>query len=155
MNYLALLTAVVICLLAAVIGSIFTVSSIPTWYAALNKPSFNPPNWVFSPVWTILFILMGIAAYLVWEKGWERKEVKAALIMFGLQLIFNVGWSGLFFALHVPWIAYYEMIVLWLLILATVVMFWRISKTAAWLLIPYLLWVGFASFLNLGVALLN
>ncbi|MFA6169746.1 MAG: TspO/MBR family protein [Candidatus Margulisiibacteriota bacterium] len=152
---IGLLIAIAVCLGAGVIGSIFTMPSIPTWYAALNKPFFNPPNWIFGPVWTLLFILMGIAAYLIWEKGWERKEGKLALLYFAVQLGFNVAWSIVFFNYHSPWGAFVVIVILWLLILETIIRFAKLSKTAAWLLLPYILWVSFASVLNLAVALLN
>lgn len=149
------LIAIAVCLGAGFVGSIFTMPSIPTWYAALNKPFFNPPNWVFGPAWTLLYILMGIAAYLIWEKGWENKEVKLSLLHFAVQLGFNVAWSIVFFNYHSPWGAFIVIVILWLLILETILRFAKLSKTAAWLLLPYILWVSFASVLNLAVALLN
>ncbi|MFA5183117.1 MAG: TspO/MBR family protein [Syntrophales bacterium] len=149
------LIAIAVCLGAGFVGSIFTMPSIPTWYAALNKPFFNPPNWIFGPAWTLLYILMGIAAYLIWEKGWENKEVKLSLLHFAVQLGFNVAWSIVFFNYHSPWGAFIVIVILWLLILETILRFAKLSKTAAWLLLPYILWVSFASVLNLAVALLN
>lgn len=149
------LIAIAVCLGAGFIGSIFTMPSIPTWYAALNKPFFNPPNWLFGPAWTLLYILMGIAAYLIWEKGWENKEVKLSLLHFAVQLGFNVAWSIVFFNYHSPWGAFIVIVILWLLILETILRFAKLSKAAAWLLLPYILWVSFASVLNLAVAILN
>jgi len=143
-----LFVSVLICLGAGFLGSIFTTPAIPTWYATLNKPSFNPPNWLFAPVWTTLFILMGISAFLVWQKGLKKKGVKKALVFFLIQLIFNVLWSFFFFKFHSPFLALLDIIVLWFLILLTMIKFFKINNTASLLLIPYLLWVSFASTLN-------
>ncbi len=141
--------------MAGIIGSIFTVKNIPTWYASLAKPAFNPPAWVFGPVWTTLFLLMGIAAFLVWQKGPSRKDVKVALTIFGLQLVLNTFWSIIFFSLHSLGWAFLELIVLWLVILANIIVFAKISKPAAWLLLPYILWVSFAGLLNFTLWQLN
>jgi translocator protein len=154
MEYMKLAVAIILCLLAGAIGSIFTSKSIPTWYATLKKPSFNPPNYLFGPVWTILYILMGIAAYLIWTSGWNS-VTKIALAVFAVQLILNTAWSILFFGLQNPFIAFIEIIFLWLAIVATIVLFYRISPAASYLLIPYLLWVSFASVLNFAIWRLN
>lgn len=137
------------------IGSIATFPSIPTWYLTLNKPSFNPPNWLFGPVWTTLFAMMGIAAFLVWQKGMHKKPVKEAIIVFSIQLVLNIFWSIIFFGLHQPGVAFIEIVILWLMILITILRFYKISRPAGLLLIPYLLWVSFASFLNLVIVILN
>jgi tryptophan-rich sensory protein len=150
-----MLTAVIICLLAGFVGSYFTLPAIPTWYASLNKPFFNPPNWIFGPVWTALFIMMGIAAALVWEKGIAKGEVRLALAFFAAQLFFNVIWSILFFGAQAPLYALFDIVILWVLILMTILKFFPLSGAAAWLLVPYILWVSFASFLNLTIVLLN
>lgn len=147
--------SLLVCLAAGFLGSIFTTPSIPTWYASLTKPSFNPPNWLFAPAWTILFILMGISAFLVWHKGLKKKGVKKALGFFLAQLIFNVLWSFLFFKFHSPFLALLDIIFLWFLILLTILKFFKINNTAGLLLIPYLLWVSFASILNYFVYKLN
>jgi tryptophan-rich sensory protein len=154
-NFLKLVIAVVVSELAGVIGSVFTVSSIPTWYALLQKPSFSPPNWVFGPAWTTLYFLMGVAAFLVWRHGFERKEVKTALAIFGGQLALNTLWSIIFFGLHDPFWAFIEIIILWLAILATMFAFYKISRPAAYLLLPYILWVSFAGYLNYSIWQLN
>ncbi|PJE69303.1 TspO protein [Candidatus Shapirobacteria bacterium CG10_big_fil_rev_8_21_14_0_10_38_14] len=154
-NFWKLIISVLVCLSAGFIGSFFTTPSIPTWYATLNKPSFNPPNWLFGPVWTTLFILMGIAAFLIWRKGLKKKVVKNALIIFLLQLIFNTLWSFLFFKFHSPFWTLIDIVVLWVLILLVLIKFWKINKVAGILLIPYLLWVSFASFLNYTIYQLN
>jgi len=144
-----LLISILICELAGMVGSIFTVSSVKTWYVTnLVKPSFNPPSWVFGPVWTTLFLLMGVALYLVWQK----KKISK---WFWIQLILNILWSGLFFGLKRPDLAFLEIIILWITILKTIVDFKKVNKSASWLLIPYLLWVSFAAFLNLAIVRLN
>jgi tryptophan-rich sensory protein len=150
-----LLVAILACQIAGVVGSIFTAPSIPTWYATLGKPDFTPPNWVFAPVWTTLFVLMGVSAYLVWNKGLENKNVKMALLIFSIQLALNMLWSFLFFGLKSPLYAFFEILILWLVIMLTIVNFSRISKTASWLLIPYIIWVSFAAILNFSIVRLN
>jgi tryptophan-rich sensory protein len=154
-NFSKLVIAVVVSELAGIVGSVFTAPAIPNWYAGLVKPSFTPPAWVFAPVWTTLFALMGVAAFLVWQKGLERRDVKFSLAIFIGQLALNMLWSITFFGQQNPAVALIEIIFLWLAILATIIAFSRISKPAAWLLIPYLLWVSFASYLNYSVWLLN
>jgi translocator protein len=143
------------CLAVGFLGSLATTPAIPTWYATLTKPSFSPPNWIFAPVWTTLYVLMGISLYLIWVKGIKDKKSKNALYFFLVQLGLNFVWSFIFFSLHSPLLAFVEIIVLWVTILITILNFWKISKTAAYLLLPYILWVSFASILNLFVALLN
>ncbi|MBI4250411.1 tryptophan-rich sensory protein [Candidatus Uhrbacteria bacterium] len=154
-NAIKLVIAIGISELAGIVGSVFTVSAIPVWYADLVKPAFNPPAWVFGPVWTVLYALMGIAAFLVWKKGWTQKNVKVALGVFGAQLTLNAAWSILFFGLRNPGFAFADITVLWLLIAATIVAFYRISRPAAYLLVPYILWVSFAAYLNYAIWILN
>lgn len=154
-NKFRLIVSVLICQLAGAVGSVFTVTSIDSWYAAIEKPAFNPPSWVFSPVWITLYALMGISLYLVWEEGLERKEVKVGIFVFGLQLALNILWSFLFFGLQSPFYAFMEIILLWLSIFLTIVLFGKISKTASLLLVPYLLWVSFAALLNYRIWVLN
>jgi tryptophan-rich sensory protein len=154
-NALKLAVSIGVCLLAGVIGGLFTSSSIPTWYAALNKPAFNPPNWIFGPVWTLLYILMGVSLFLVWQKGLKNKKAKTAVTIFGIQLALNTLWSILFFGLKSPILGLGEIVVLWAFILLSIIKFSKISKTAAWLLLPYILWVSFAAVLNLSIFLLN
>jgi len=154
-NFLKLVIAIVVSQLAGLIGSVFTVSSIPTWYATLQKPSFNPPNWIFGPVWTTLYFLIGIAAFLVWKKGLERKDVKIAIGVFGVQLFLNAIWSIIFFGLHSPGWALVNIVLLWLAIVWTIIVFYKISKPAAYLLLPYILWVSFAAYLNYTIWVLN
>ena len=154
-NTLKLIISIVVSQLAGIIGAFFTTPSIASWYATLSKPALNPPAWVFGPVWTTLFALMGIAAFLVWKKGLERRDVKKALGIFIGQLCLNTLWSIIFFGLHNPGMAFIEIIFLWLAILSTIITFAKISKPAAWLLVPYILWVSFAGYLNYSIWILN
>jgi len=149
------LVSVLICEFAGIIGSIFTTPSIPGWYAGLVKPIFNPPNWAFAPVWITLFAMMGISAFLVYEKGIRKNGVKKALVFFAIQLLLNTLWSIVFFGAHMMFCAIIVIILLWGMILATILLFHRISKTAAYLLIPYILWVSFAMVLNISLYILN
>lgn len=154
-NAFKLVIAVVLSELAGIVGSVFTAPYIPTWYAGIIKPDINPPAWVFAPVWTTLFALMGIAAFLVWKHGLKRREVKIALTLFIVQLVLNMLWSVIFFGFHNPGGAFVELIFLWIAILVTIIIFAKISKPAAWLLVPYILWVSFAGYLNYSIWRLN
>ncbi|MCA6451033.1 MAG: tryptophan-rich sensory protein [Chitinophagaceae bacterium] len=136
------------------LGGIFTISEIPGWYAGLQKPSFNPPNWVFGPVWSTLYLMMGISLYLVWKK--PRSVMRnVALLLFMIQFLLNFFWSILFFNQHLIGAALLEIVLMWLFILLTIVWFARLSKTAAWLLVPYLCWVSFATVLTAAIWKLN
>jgi len=150
-----LVVSIVACLAAGGIGSVFTREAIPTWYATLEKPTFNPPNWLFAPVWTLLYIMMGIAAFLVWRKGLENRQVRIALIVFLVQLVLNALWSVAFFGLESPLYGVVVIAALWVAILFTVLKFYRISLAASVLVWPYLLWVTFAAVLNVSIWLLN
>jgi len=152
---LKLIAAIIFAELAGIIGSLFTFSSIPTWYVTIIRPTFSPPNWIFGPVWTTLFALMGIALFLVWQKGIARKDVKVAVAIFLVQLILNTIWSIIFFGAHNIGGAFIEIIFLWLAILATIITFYKISKPAGYLLLPYIAWVSFAGFLNYTIWTLN
>ena len=154
-DVLRLVVSIVVCQLAGGLGAIFTTPAIPTWYASLNKPAFNPPNWVFFPVWTTLYTLMGIAAFLVWRKGLDQRPVRVALGIFGIQLILNLAWTIIFFGLYSLLGAVIAIVFLWIAILVNIVTFWRISKAAGALLIPYIMWVSFAGILNVSVWMLN
>ncbi len=153
--YTKIAIAVVICLLVGALSSFATQSSVDTWYVGLNKPPFNPPNWVFAPVWTLLYILMGVSAGLVWARGFHHKWVKTALYFFGFQLLYNATWSMVFFGLQRPLAAFVILVVLFVLILLTYRQFRVVSRAAAYLLIPYLLWVVFAGVLNFEIVRLN
>ena len=137
------------------LGAVFTSAAIPTWYVGLVKPVLNPPAWVFGPVWTALYALMGISAFLVWRKGKGTRMERAALGIFVLQLLLNFLWSILFFGMRNPGAAMMDIVALWFAILATILAFGRVSKPAAWLLVPYLAWVSFAAYLNLALWTLN
>lgn len=154
-NISKLLAFVLLCQLAGVIGSIFTSSSLEDWYFLLEKPPFNPPSWIFFPVWTVLYTLMGISLYLVLEKGLQNSEVKKGILMFSFQLGLNSLWSFLFFGLKSPYYAFVEIIFLWIVIFLTILQFRTISKTASYLLIPYIVWVSFAALLNYYLWILN
>lgn len=165
-NTLKLIIAIVVSELAGIIGSVFTTPSIAGWYAGIVKPALNPPAWVFGPVWTTLFALMGIAVFLVYIKDEKtvlnevegrrlKRKKRVALILFGIQLVLNTLWSIIFFGLHSLGGALIEIIFLWLAILATIIAFAKISKPAAWLLVPYVLWVSFAGYLNYSIWVLN
>jgi tryptophan-rich sensory protein len=142
-------------LLAGFIGSIFTSKSVSTWYAGLAKPGFNPPDYVFGPVWTFLYLLMGFSLFLIWKQGIRKKIIRKSLAVFGIQLFLNMAWSFLFFGLQSPLLAFIEIIILWAAILLMILSFYRIKRIAAYAQIPYLLWVSFAAVLNLSIVLLN
>ncbi|MDD1645605.1 MAG: tryptophan-rich sensory protein [Methanomicrobiales archaeon] len=150
-----LIASILICFLAAAIGSIFTSPQIGGWYAGLEKPWFAPPNWVFGPVWTTLYLLMGIALFLVWRKGLERPDVRQGVILFGVQLAFNAAWSLIFFGLQSLFAGLVCIVILWVLILATLIQFWKIDRIAGTLLIPYIAWVSIATCLNYAIWVLN
>ncbi len=151
-----ILSVVVTCLVIGYFSGIVTQSAITDWYPTLIKPSFNPPNWIFAPVWSMLYVMMGVAAGLVWDRMDSNKEVvKKALIIFAIQLALNALWSYLFFGLHNPMLAGLEIIILWLVIYETYLHFSKINKIAAYLLIPYLAWVSFAMVLNGSIWWLN
>ncbi len=149
-----LIASIIVCQLTGIIGAIFTTPSISGWYAGLNKPFFNPPNWLFGPVWTLLYLLMGISLYLVWkQKG--GAEIRTALIFFTIQLGLNTLWSIIFFGMRLPSVAFIEILILLVFIVLTIIKFFPLSKVSAYLLIPYLLWVSFASLLNFYIVKLN
>ena len=152
---LKIVLLVVVCAGLGFLSGMITRDSITTWYPTLVKPVFNPPNWIFAPVWTSLYIMMGIAAGLVWTSGSDKKMVKKALGFFAIQLGLNALWSYLFFGLHNPLVALVEIVLLWLMIYETYSLFNKINKIAGYLLIPYLAWVSFATLLNASIWWLN
>ncbi len=155
-TYSRILLCVAICLAVGYLSSFVTQSSITTWYPEIKKPVFNPPNWIFAPVWTLLFILMGISAGMVWNKFETQKElVKKGMLFFAIQLLLNALWSYLFFGLNNVLLALIEIILLWLVIYETYHIFKQIDKKASYLLIPYLAWVGFATILTGSIFWLN
>jgi benzodiazapine receptor len=150
-----LILCLIVCQLAGFVGSLFTSPRIPAWYASLNKPSFTPPNWVFSPVWISLFVIMGISLFLVWQKTLRHPYVRVALLWFVVQLALNMLWSIIFFGLKSPFFAFIEIIFLWIAILITIIRSFRVSRLPGVLLIPYILWVSFAAVLNFSIWNLN
>jgi translocator protein len=149
-----LILALVITLSVGGIAGYATANAIGGWYATLVKPSFNPPNNIFAPVWTLLYIMMGIALYLIWKQPVSKKR-NIALLFFGIQLFLNFWWSILFFNYHQLGWAFVEIIAMWVFIIVTIFAFAPLSKTAAWLLVPYVSWVSFASILNYAIWRLN
>lgn len=150
-----LVAAILVSFAAGAIGSLATTANIPTWYADLEKPFFSPPNWVFGPVWSLLYLLMGISLYLVWTAKGEKVLKQKAYIAYGVQLALNTLWSLVFFGLHAPWAGVVIIVLMIVAIVATMKSFWPLSKTATYLLVPYLAWVSFATLLNISIALLN
>jgi len=166
------------CEFAGVIGSVVTIPGVKEWFVNLQKPVFSPPNWLFAPVWSLLFLLMGISFYLVWDKNWQAKNkinwlknIKCSekfenlfsnfsdktktIAIFFIQLILNIFWSFLFFGFHNPAFAFFDLLLLWIAIFLTIIYFYRVSKWAGYLLVPYILWVSFAGVLNLFLWILN
>lgn len=160
MNYKRLIISLSLPQLAGLVGSVFTTSAIPVWYAGLQKPSFNPPSWVFGPVWILLYFLMGISVYLVWSSysnvsDGQSKKVKDALWFFWVHLFFNAIWSIIFFGMQNLGLAFVDIVIIWFLIIVLMVNFWGINRWSTYLLIPYFLWVSFASVLNYFIWRLN
>jgi tryptophan-rich sensory protein len=143
-----------LCLAVSAIGGAVTATSVGTWYRTLAKPPFNPPDWIFAPVWTVLFFMMAVAAWRVWRRDGLR-PARWALALFGLQLVLNLAWSILFFGLRSIGVALVEIVVLLLAILATMLVFWRRDRVAGMLFVPYAGWVGFATALNAALWQLN
>ena len=154
-NIIKLIISILACFAAGGIGSLFTFKAIPSWYPILKKPPYTPPNWVFGPVWTTLYVLMGISVFFVWQKGLSTDGVLLAFILFWVQLIFNALWSVIFFGMKSKGGGVITIIVLWLLILAVIITSFRVSAWAGVLLIPYIIWVSIASYLNIGIWWLN
>jgi translocator protein len=150
-----LIISILLPLLTGAIAGFFTTSGVNGWYANAFKPSFNPPNWIFAPVWTTLYILMGIALYLVWRAAAGKTVKQTALTFFAVQLLLNFFWSFLFFSLQQTGWALVEIMLMWVFILLTIIWFGKISSTAAWLLVPYICWVSFATVLNYSIWKLN
>jgi translocator protein len=146
--------SILITLAVGAIAGFATANSIGTWYATLNKPFFNPPNWLFGPVWTLLYILMGISLYLIWKLP-ASKNRNGALTFFFVQLLLNFLWSFIFFYFHAIALALFDIVILWVMILLTIILFSRLNRTASWLLVPYISWVSFATILNIYIFNLN
>ncbi len=156
MNFKRLFISLLLPQLTGLIGSFWTAPAITIWYATLIKPSFSPPNWIFAPVWITLYLMMGISIYLIWQKiDLKPKKTKSIMLIFWIHLILNGLWSMIFFGAHNIQLAFYNIILIWILILFLIIRFWKLSKPASLLLIPYFLWVSFASILNYSLLILN
>lgn len=155
-KYIKIILFVLLCLAVGFLSSLVTRDSVLTWFPTVNKPFFNPPSWLFAPVWTLLYIAMGVAAGLVWNQLSANPEmVKKALLFFAIQLLLNAAWSYIFFGLHNPLLALVEIILLWFFIFETYKQFKNINKIAGYLFIPYIVWVSFATLLNASIWWLN
>ena len=154
-DIIKLIVSIAACQGAGLIGSLFTTAAIPTWYAGLQKPFFTPPNWLFAPAWITLYILMAVAAFLIWRKGLDQKGVRFALIIFLIQLVLNTLWSIVFFGLESPLYGIIVIVALWIAILLTMIKFFKLSTIAGALLTPYIGWVSFAAVLNVAIWMLN
>ncbi len=149
-----LFVLLIVCFAVAGIGGLVTTPNIPNWYAGLAKPSWTPPEWIFGSVWSMLYLNMAVAAWLVWRRN-GLAGAAVPMMLFGVQLVFNAAWSWLFFGLHSPGAAFFDIVLLWTTIAATTVTFWRRSTLAGILFVPYLIWVSFASVLNFSIWRLN
>ncbi|MFT3933454.1 MAG: TspO/MBR family protein [Chitinophagaceae bacterium] len=154
-NTTKLILSIVLTVGIGLLGGLFTAPEIQGWYAHINKPSWNPPNWLFGPVWTLLYVLMGIAFYKVWKTTTTADKKQWAIIIFIAQMALNFIWSYIFFNQHQPGWAFVDIVVLWLAIICTIIAFSRINSGAAWLLVPYISWVSFAAILNYVIWQMN
>jgi benzodiazapine receptor len=153
-RWISLIVFVAICLAVELVSGVFTRASVRDWYVTLNKPSWTPPGWVFGPVWTVLYLLMGVAAWLIWrERG--SADIRPALAAFFVQLALNLLWSILFFGMQDPRLAFWDILLLWIAIAVTVALFWTVRPMAAVLLTPYLAWVTYATVLNYTIWQMN
>jgi tryptophan-rich sensory protein len=152
---LRLVVCIVLCEGAGLLGAVFTMPRIRDWYQTLKKPSFSPPDWLFGPAWTVLYLLMGIALFLIWNRGLGHGAVRLAVIVFAVQLVLNVLWSIVFFGLKLPLAGLIEIVLLWIAILLTIIYSMAVSRPAGILLVPYILWVSFATALNAAIVFLN
>ena len=153
-EFVGLAVCIFVVFAAAAVGSPFTRHATRTWYQEIDRPVWTPPDWVFGPVWSVLYVMMAVAAWLVWRKGGFRAQ-RLGLGLFAAQLVLNAAWTPIFFGLKAFGLAFAEIVLLWCAILATIIVFWRVKRAAAWLMTPYLAWVTYASTLNFGVWWLN
>ena len=153
-SWMSLLAFIAICVAVEVVGGLLTSLSVKSWYQTISKPSWNPPSWIFGPVWTALYLSMAFAGWLVWKERVTR-NIQVAMMLFGIQLFLNLLWSGFFFGLRNPMLAFFDIALLWMAILATAIAFWYIRPIAGILLTPYLAWVGFAAVLNFSIWRMN
>lgn len=154
-NIVKAIIAIALPLMVGATSGFFTVTGVESWYQTIQKPSWNPPNWIFGPVWTTLYIMMGVALFLVWKEDTSEELKKIAFTLFAIQLILNFFWSFIFFNQQQPGWALVEIIAMWVFILLTIFAFAQVNKTAAWLLVPYISWVSFATILNYTIWQLN
>lgn len=154
MKLIKFIAALAMSFAAGAVGSLATIPNIPTWYAALEKPFFNPPNWVFGPVWTVLYLLIGISFYLIWTAKTKQSK-QTQYILFGIQVFLNGLWSLVFFGWHLPALAFVVIVFLLATIMTMIITYQKISATAAYLLLPYAAWITFASCLNIAIIMLN
>ena len=153
-RWIVLAGFLLVCIAVEIVGGLLTSISVKDWYLTIRKPSWTPPGGVFGPVWTFLYLSMGVAAWLVWDRR-NQQNIRPAMILFAIQLALNLTWSGLFFGLQSPMLASWEIVLLWLAILATLVTFWRARRLAGALLIPYIAWVSYASALTIAIWRMN
>jgi tryptophan-rich sensory protein len=155
MNYKKLVISLLLPHMAGIAGAFFTIPSVYIWYEGLVKPAFSPPNWIFGPVWFILYTLMGFSVYIIWESVYEYKNAREAVFLFWVHLLFNAMWTVLFFNLKDIALAFFDIMIIWVMIAVLMSRFYKISKTAAYLLVPYFVWVSYASMLNLFIWAMN
>lgn len=153
-NIAKLVVALLLPLSVGAVAGMFTSEAVPTWYATLNRPSFNPPNWIFGPVWTTLYILLGISFFLIWKEN-PSKQRNLAINVFSIQMLLNFAWSFIFFYFNMIGLALFEIILLWISIVGMIYIFYKMKPISAYLNIPYLIWVSFATILNTGYYILN
>lgn len=154
-KYLKVFLTILLCEGVGLLATPFTIAAIPTWYASLHKPIFSPPNFVFGPVWTALYLLMGIAFGIIVNKNWQNKKVRITVVVFLIQLFLNFTWSVVFFGLKSPFLGLVNILLLFTMIIVTIFKFQAVSKNAAYLLVPYFIWVSFATLLNFSIVILN
>jgi benzodiazapine receptor len=154
-SFSALAGSLAVCLLAGYMGWYPALPGVPAWYAGLLKPVFSPPSWVFSPVWMISFVLMGLTLFFIFQSGIKQRDVMSGLILFGLQLLFTLGWAYAFFGIHTVFLAFMCIIALWATLLCAIIQITRFSVYGGMLLIPYFLWVCYLAFINYGIMVLN
>ena len=154
-SFWKLVVAILVCEATGIISALLSHSSTDTWFNSLNKPSWNPPTYLFGPVWTFLYLLMGIALWLIWKSNTAAAQKKDALLLFAMQLFLNFWWSVFFFKFHSPSLAFIDILLMFIVILLTMFSFGAISRVACWLLVPYILWVSFATLLNCHIWSLN
>jgi tryptophan-rich sensory protein len=150
-----LLISIIVCQAAGIIGSFFTARALPGWFAGLNQPSFTPPDWMYAPIWIVMYLLMAIAAFLIWWRGLHIKPVRVAMILFLVQLVLNLLWVVTLFGLQSVLYGLVTVVALWIMVLFTIIQFYKISIAAGTLMIPYILWVTFTVILNGSLYLLN